>query len=265
MTGKIKALERATNAALEKERKDREESERKAAEEWSIGAKNSSRAKAQEDKEMEKQRKAAEKAALIAQEEASMAGAKRIVKTKKSDDKDLSFLNAALANQPKTKAQKEAEQKKKLDEERKRKEAIAQEQKAARLKAQEEEIKKNALKGIVMNHTDDLMRPINNRLDDENDISASGLDSAVDALSSGLGKIKMDSSPQKRGKALFEEFSNKRLPEIKLELPGLKLSQYKERIFEEWSKCPENPKNDTRIGKAWEYDPKQDDVTINDI
>jgi hypothetical protein len=30
---------------------------------------------------------------------------------------------------------------------------------------------------------------------------------------------------------------------MKEELPGLKLSQYKERIFEQWKRSPENPDN----------------------
>lgn len=30
---------------------------------------------------------------------------------------------------------------------------------------------------------------------------------------------------------------------MKEEVPGLKLSQYKDRIFEMWKKAPENPKN----------------------
>jgi len=37
------------------------------------------------------------------------------------------------------------------------------------------------------------------------------------------------------------------LPILKEELPGLKLSQYKERIFDLWKTAPENPRN--QVGK----------------
>lgn len=62
--------------------------------------------------------------------------------------------------------------------------------------AQEEEVKKNAARGIVMNHTDDLMVPINNRLD-EDEIDVSGLDAAVSALSTKSGA---DEHPERRQK-----------------------------------------------------------------
>jgi hypothetical protein len=92
--------------------------------------------KALEDKDAEKRRKAAEKAALLAQEDAELSNVKRVAKpAKKKDGKDdFALLNAALASQPKSKAQKEAEAKKKADEERLKKEEEARALKAARLK-----------------------------------------------------------------------------------------------------------------------------------
>jgi len=33
------------------------------------------------------------------------------------------------------------------------------------------------------------------------------------------------------------------LPEMKEEKPGLKLMAYKSKIFDEWQKSPENPRN----------------------
>lgn len=75
----------------------------------------------------------------MAQEEAELSGVKRVAKPKKKDGKDdFALLNAALASQPKSKAQKEAEAKRKADEERMRKEEEAREAKAAKLKVTEE-------------------------------------------------------------------------------------------------------------------------------
>ena len=57
-----------------------------------------------------------------------------------------------------------------------------------------------AAKGIIMNHTDELMIPINNRLEEDEDddeafISHTGLDNAIEALnvggSSSAGSPKM--------------------------------------------------------------------------
>lgn len=43
--------------------------------------------------------------------------------------------------------------------------------------------------------------------------------------------------------ALYNAYYEAQLPIMKEELPGLKLSQYKDRIFEMWKKSPENPAN----------------------
>ena len=50
--------------------------------------------------------------------------------------------------------------------------------------AQDEENRKLAARGIVVNSTDELMVPINNRLDDDEDFEdASGLDAALSVMS----------------------------------------------------------------------------------
>jgi len=66
--------------ALEEEResKRRQEEEAKLAKEWSVGAKDNSKVKALEDKDLEKQRKQAEKAALLAAEEEQLSGIKKV-------------------------------------------------------------------------------------------------------------------------------------------------------------------------------------------
>lgn len=87
------------------------------------------------------------------------------------------------------------------------------------LQEEEEYIRKNALKGIILNHTDDLFIPINNRplVDDDEDeqggaaaykggknlasIDVSGLDAANSVLSETVfGKLSVDDHPEKRRK-----------------------------------------------------------------
>eukprot|EP00536_Pseudo-nitzschia_multiseries_P009044 jgi/Psemu1/306262/fgenesh1_kg.245_\ len=44
-------------------------------------------------------------------------------------------------------------------------------------------------------------------------------------------------------KGLFKAYEERMMPEVKQDYPGLKLSQYKEKIFQMWKKSPENPAN----------------------
>ena len=47
----------------------------------------------------------------------------------------------------------------------------------------------------------------------------------------------------RRSKAAWEDYYARMLPKMKEEKPGLKLMQYKSRIFEMWQRSPENPRN----------------------
>lgn len=247
MGPKAKALEKQAQVQEERDKRAAEETERKASAEWAEGAKVSKKQKDAEEKEAERLRKVGEMASLLAAEEESLASVvKKVVKPRKKGKDDFDLLDAALKAQPKTKAQKEAEEKKKLDEERKRKEAEAAEQKQLRLKADEEARRKALARGIVLNHTDDLFVPINNRLDEEDESfegSATGLDAALGVLSVG-GKA--EDNTTRRQKALHTAYYDRMLPTMREELPGLKLSQYKERIFDAWKVSPENPQNSSR-------------------
>jgi len=71
------------------------------------------------------------------------------------------------------------------------------------------------------------------------EVDASGVDAALSALS-----VKGEEEhPEKRMKALHKAFEERMLPEMKEEYPGLKRSQYMEKIFAIWKKSPENPMN----------------------
>ena len=248
MAGKLgpkeKAAQKAALAEAAKAQKDAEAAERAAAADWNVGAKDSKKEREAAEKEMEKARKAAELRELMAQEEADISGIVIKKKTsKKKKDDDFAMLNAALSAAPKTKAQKEAEAKKKETEERKKKEAENAEAARAVAAVAEKERKELERRGIVTNHTDDLMIKPQNSLDD-NDIDVSGLEAAIGALSTRSGGSAGETVFKKvNRKALYEAYSERMMPEMREMNPGLKLSQYKDRIFESWKKSPENPDN----------------------
>lgn len=134
MPPKQKALEKkAENEAARKQKEDHDAELREQAS-WAVGTKDSRKQREDEEKEAEKRRRAAEKAALEASEQAELGQIQRTGKPKKKGKDDFDFLNAALANQPKTKAQKDAEKKKQQEEERRKKEAEAAELREARRK-----------------------------------------------------------------------------------------------------------------------------------
>lgn len=209
MPPKQKALEKQEQLEAARAKKAAEDAERAEAAEWSVGAKDSARIKEMEEKDAAKRAKAAEKAALLAQENEELGSVVRVKTVKKKVKDDFDMLNAALAKQPKTKAQKEADAKiaakKKADEERKKKEDEVRAEREAKAKAESDYIKKQAARGIVVNHTDDLFVPINNKLPDEDDEdfveSARGLDAAVGVMSLATGgKGKVDEHPERRQK-----------------------------------------------------------------
>lgn len=52
-----------------------------------------------------------------------------------------------------------------------------------------------------------------------------------------------DKHPEKRMKAAYKAYEAANLPRIKAENPSMRLSQWKQLIFREWAKSPENPLN----------------------
>jgi hypothetical protein len=80
------------------------------------------------------------------------------------------------------------------------------------------------------------------------ELSASGLDAALEALAltstgGGITNKDIDRHPERRVKAAYASYEDKRLPEIRKEQPGLRLQQYKQLLFKEFQKSPENPMN----------------------
>ena len=55
--------------------------------------------------------------------------------------------------------------------------------------------------------------------------------------------VEEDKHPEKRMKAAFTAFEEKRLPILRQENPNMRLSQIKQMLQKEWRSSPENPLN----------------------
>jgi len=81
-------------------------------------------------------------------------------------------------------------------------------------------------------------------------ISATGIDDALDALAitTSDGKaVTVDRHPERRYKAAYTAYKERRLPEVKEEHKGLRLNQMVELIKKEFDKHPDNPFNQTGV------------------
>ena len=139
---------------------------------------------------------------------------------------------------------KEKKKLEKIKREREQKEAMERQ-----LKAKEEQAKKDPLLANT-----EAMIGINDGFDEDIDgstgrkanvasmvdVQASGLDSALNAMSVNGGD---DRHPEKRVKAAYKAYEEKMMPEMKQQYPGLKRQQYLDKIFAVWKKSPENPLN----------------------
>ena len=185
------------------------------------------------------------KAALLAEEEAALgSGGKAKVPTlsqkkaaagkKGSNNKnDLSLLENALvgAAEKKRRQQKVAEL-----------EAKQKAEQAAKDRAAAKEQEALSMDPLLQN-TDKMLEGAVGRLGnvqamEETMNSGTGLAGAMQSLS-----ISVPGSEIKSQKALYMAFEEKMLPIVKQEYPGLRLSQYKEKVFALWKKSPENPQN----------------------
>ncbi|CAI7566365.1 unnamed protein product [Penicillium bialowiezense] len=75
-------------------------------------------------------------------------------------------------------------------------------------------------------------------------LSATGIDNALDALSlASKDTSKIDRHPERRFKAAYAAFEERRLPEIEEENPGLRRNQRMDLCRKEFEKSEENPFN----------------------
>ena len=177
------------------------------------------------DKHEEKMKNAKEKRELLAEEEKSLGSGKK-AKSRKMKGDDFDLLNQSLAAMPKTKIQKEKEEKLRLKEEQRKLEQQKQIEKEEFLEKQRQQEKELKYKNIVDN-SNMMMNKLDNNHNHVNTI-----DDAIDLLN--------DDSDST---IAFKEFYKIQYALLKEENPNLRLNQYKERIYKLWKKSPDNPSN----------------------
>jgi hypothetical protein len=246
MAGKKQAGPSA-KAVAGKAKKDEVEAKKQAVEdgkkaaaediEWSKGANNkkASRDDAAASKADETARKKREKEALQAAEEEELGQggtAKKTGPKKKAKPKsDLGMLEDALVKSGDKKFKKakadEIAKKKKAEETKKAKEPVALDPLLANTES--------------MIGTGDIGEVGRNANKLRMEADASGIDAGLDALK--MGSPGGAKSQAKSAKALYNEFEELMLPQVKDDYPGLRLTQYKEKVWGLWKKSADNPAN----------------------
>ncbi|KAH7385012.1 putative coiled-coil domain-containing protein like protein [Cadophora sp. MPI-SDFR-AT-0126] len=158
---------------------------------------------------------------------------------KKAAEKDQEWGKGA-----KNTAKKEAEAAKKAEQARKKAEKdalLAEEEKEARAAPKNSKVAvKKTNKGLDLSQLDDTPSSAPRAL------NATGIDNALDALSLTTDSAaKIDKHPERRFKAAFAAFEERRLKEMESDGSGqgLRQNQKKERIRKEFEKSEENPFN----------------------
>jgi len=255
--------QKAEHAAQKQAAIDQQRQAQEAAE-WQKGANTKRLSREQEAaaKADEAARKRREKADLLAAEEAELGSGgttqakKAELSAKKSKNKgnkgkkkdDLALLEDALVSA----ADKKARKKKADDLAKQREQEQTKAKQQAKQQALEEQAKTldpllaNTEKMIGDSTTDSegavVGRSANKARMEE--AAGSGIEAALDTLNvttgGGGGGI---SSPKLSAKALYQAFEERMLPQVKEDYPGLRLSQYKDKVWALYKKSPENPAN----------------------
>ena len=214
------------------EQKEKAEEEKLLNEYWNEGTNKRGEKKAQmeHEKQMEKMQKLKEKKELEEAENADIQSTDtKVKKTKKKKGDDFELLNEALKNAPKTKAQKEAEQK-----QQEKLQKIAElERVNAKLKEEKELLEKekqqNIQKGMVYEDDNIMDMEVHNTFEEDEQV-ITGLDNILSSFST-------------EDSLSFNKFYHQQLPIMKNEYPGLRLTQYQQKIHELWKKSPLNKNN----------------------
>lgn len=219
-----------------KEQQYQEELARKAEEEsWSQGVNQRAHKKDVQHREKQEERMRLQKEKYVQmQEEEIYSNCQSRPKSRYGrKNRDLDLLHEALSSVPKTKAQKEKEQREKIREAnlfaQMKKEELTKERK----QREERENYLLSKKGIVKQEDlmDSNIRSANRELFEEQSIYATGINDALDILN------------EKKATINYKEYYEKNLIVLKRETPGLRLSQYEEKIHKMWKVSFENPAN----------------------
>ncbi|KAG9078193.1 hypothetical protein FS749_009839 [Ceratobasidium sp. UAMH 11750] len=185
--------------------------EKKEAEQWAIGAKSN---KAAEDKAAKKAAEAARKAEnarLLAEEEAALSKPKQTPKAGKGKAKPPPPKPAG----PSSVATDEGFASVGAPEQR---------------KGEEEPVESFVATGI--DDTLEFLEIVNAK---------------TDKATIGQQAASIERHPERRLKAAHEAYMARELPRVKAERPGLRLNQYKDLLFKEFQKSPDNPYNRTLV------------------
>lgn len=214
------------------EQKEKAEEEKLLNEYWNEGTNKRSEKKAQmeHEKQMEKMQKLKEKKELEEAENADIQSTNtKVKKTKKKKGDDFELLNEALKNAPKTKAQREVEEK--------QQEKLQKLKELERMNAKQKEEKellekekqKNMQKGMAYDHDNIMDMEIHNTFEEDEQV-ITGLDNILSSFST-------------EDSLSFNKFYHQQLPIMKNEYPGLRLTQYQQKIHVLWKKSPLNKNN----------------------
>ncbi|THH06670.1 hypothetical protein EW145_g3924 [Phellinidium pouzarii] len=206
-----------------------EEKERKEASKWDADAKGKGAKEAKEEKRKELLAAKAERDRLLAEEEAAVAAKPKATPKAGGKKKAAAARPAgpgAIAAGGGVDAVAE-----KLDRER------------------PEEVESYAATGI--DNALDLMEAVNAKTDKASvGQQAAGIEKHPEvrnlfcqAIVSSLTR----NDEKRRFKAVYEAYQERELPNIRKDHPGLRLNQYKELLFKQFQKSPENPFNQTVV------------------
>lgn len=215
------------NSKAAEARAKKEEGKRAADAKQKAAADDREWAAAGEGAKSKAQAKKEEQAKQRDEAAAKKAEAKRLA------DEEAATLSAVRPAKQKAAPTKVTAHQLALQKENDNKEKEAQRQQAQR--AAKREVSEGSYEALVAS-------PNINREADEN--SARSVNDAIALLSVEDGAITPeDKHPERRAKAAFAAYTDRELPQLKLDRPGLKQSQYKDLLWKQWQKAPENPFN----------------------
>lgn len=110
------------------------------------------------------------------------------------------------------------------------------------LRSEQQDASKTEDKPKEPSHLDTpLEENVNRIVPDEGTIEARTIEDAIAVLSTGPEDL--DRHPERRMKAAYNAWEEVNMPRVKMENPGMRLSQLKQMLKKEWMKSPENPLN----------------------
>lgn len=221
----VEGRERKKTAAEEKEKQKQAVLAAKEAETWKVGAKSTDKKEAEEAKRLEKLAKKKEREALEAEEAASI----KTVSSSRSGSKQTAppvskktqfeLLMQSLEPSSKKSAGKQADQYLEVPTE-------------------------------PLNRPGSAFSASRGSVTTISEYSASNVDDAISLLEAtnlDTQLTSLDRHPERRVKAAYAVFEETEMPILKLENPGLRMSQLRELLKKKWAKSLQNPMNQASI------------------